>query len=87
MESISILRGLSATTLYGSLGRNGVILVTTKTGSQDKNARKFEASVSQSLFVTEAILPEFQNKWGNGYDGDYGGSLATGEVFSMGNPL
>ena len=33
IESISVLRGLSATTLYGSQGRNGVILVTTKTGS------------------------------------------------------
>ena len=29
IESISILKGLSATTLYGSAGRNGVILVTT----------------------------------------------------------
>ncbi|MBK7651554.1 MAG: carboxypeptidase-like regulatory domain-containing protein [Flammeovirgaceae bacterium] len=36
VESINILRGLSATTLYGSLGRNGVILVTTKTGSHNK---------------------------------------------------
>lgn len=87
VESISILRGLSATTLYGSLGRNGVILVTTKTGSQDKNARKFEASVSQSLFVTEAVLPEFQNKWGNGYDGDYGEFFSNwGSVFNGQSP-
>ncbi|MBX2941451.1 MAG: SusC/RagA family TonB-linked outer membrane protein [Cyclobacteriaceae bacterium] len=88
VESINILRGLSATTLYGSLGRNGVILVTTKTGSQDKNARKFEASVSQSLFVTEAVLPEFQNKWGNGYDGDYGEFLSNwGNVFNGQSPV
>ncbi|MBX2912419.1 MAG: SusC/RagA family TonB-linked outer membrane protein [Cyclobacteriaceae bacterium] len=88
VESISILRGLSATTLYGSLGRNGVILVTTKTGSQDKNVRKFEASVSQSLFVTEAILPEFQNKWGNGYDGDYGEFFSNwGSVFNGQSPV
>lgn len=87
VESMSILRGLSATTLYGSLGRNGVILVTTKTGSNNKNARKFEASVSQSLFVTEAILPEFQNKWGNGYDGDYGEFFSNwGNVFNGESP-
>ena len=30
VESIDVLKGLSATTLYGELGRNGVILVTTK---------------------------------------------------------
>lgn len=88
VESINILRGLSATTLYGSLGRNGVILVTTKTGSQDKNARKFEASVSQSLFITEAVVPELQNKWGNGYDGDYGEFFSNwGNVFDGTSPI
>ncbi|MEQ8304640.1 MAG: SusC/RagA family TonB-linked outer membrane protein [Cyclobacteriaceae bacterium] len=72
IETINILRGLSATTLYGSQGRNGVILVTTKTGASGKQSRGFEASVSQSLFAVEAIVPELQNKWGNGFDGDYG---------------
>ncbi len=88
VESINILRGLSATTLYGSLGRNGVILVTTKTGSHNKNARKFEASLSQSLFITEAIVPELQNKWGNGYDGDYGEFFSNwGNVFDGTSPV
>ena len=30
VENISILKGLSATTIYGAEGRNGVILITTK---------------------------------------------------------
>ncbi len=83
IQSISILRGLSATTLYGSQGRNGVILVTTKTGAGAR--KRFTASVSQSYFLTEAFVPEYQNKWGNGFDGDYGeffsnwGSVFTGE--------
>lgn len=71
IESISVLRGLSATTLYGSQGRNGVILITTKTGSGNKQ-KKFSASISQSFNQIEAFIPEFQNKWGNGFDGDYG---------------
>ena len=33
IESVSVLKGLAATTLYGSLGRNGVVLITTKAGS------------------------------------------------------
>ncbi len=33
IESIDILKGLAATTLYGTEGRNGVILITTKTNS------------------------------------------------------
>lgn len=85
IESISVLRGLSATTLYGSQGRNGVILVTTKTGSTKGQQNKFEGSVSQSYFVVDAIIPEYQNKWANGYDGAYGeffsnwGSLIDGK--------
>jgi len=88
VESISVLRGLSATTLYGSLGRNGVILVTTKTGSVNKNAKKFEGSVSQSLFTIEAVVPEVQNKWGNGFDGDYGEFFSNwGSVFDGKSPV
>lgn len=34
IESIKVLRGLSATVLYGQDGRNGVVLITTKSGSQ-----------------------------------------------------
>lgn len=82
IQSISVLRGLSATTLYGSQGRNGVILVTTKTGAGAR--KRFTASVSQTYHLVEAFVPEYQNKWGNGFDGDYGeffsnwGSLLDG---------
>jgi TonB-linked SusC/RagA family outer membrane protein len=81
IESISVLRGLSATTLYGSQGRNGVILVTTKTGSTKGQQNKVEGSVTQSYFAVEAVLPEFQNKWANGFDGAYG------EFYSNWGPL
>ncbi|MEO7990871.1 MAG: SusC/RagA family TonB-linked outer membrane protein [Chryseolinea sp.] len=92
IESISVLRGLSATTLYGSQGRNGVIIVTTKTGSTKGQQNKFEGSVSQSYFTVEAILPEYQNKWANGYDGAYGkffsnwGSLFDGQPKTNAHP-
>ena len=87
VETINVLRGLSATTLYGSQGRNGVILVTTKAGSNNKNAPKFQASVSTSQFIIEAVLPEFQNKWGNGFDGDYGEFFSNwGSVFNGQSP-
>ncbi len=72
IESISVLRGLQATTTYGSQGRNGVILVTTKTGSSKGQQNKFEGSVTQSYFAVQAIVPEYQNKWANGFDGAYG---------------
>lgn len=37
IESISVLKGASATALYGSRGANGVILITTKKGAEKKS--------------------------------------------------
>lgn len=72
IESISILKGLSATTLYGSAGRNGVILVTTKSGNTKDLNKKMEISVSQSLYMTNiASLPDYQDNYGNGFDNAY----------------
>jgi TonB-linked SusC/RagA family outer membrane protein len=69
IESISILKGLSATTLYGSSGRNGVVLVTTKSGNTKDINKKMDVSFSQSLYMTEiSALPEYQNTYGNGFD-------------------
>lgn len=68
IESISILKGLSATTLYGSAGRNGVILVTTKSGNTKDLRKKMEVSVATSYFANEvANLPDYQNNFGNGF--------------------
>jgi len=92
IESVSVLRGLSATTTYGSQGRNGVILVTTKTGAKGKGKGRFTGSIGQSYFVSEAVLPEYQNKWANGFDGAYGeffsnwGSLFDGKPTGVRHP-
>ncbi len=68
IESVNILKGLSAVTLYGEAGRNGVILVTTKNGSTQTSRKKNEISVSQSVFETKAILPEYNTSYGGGFD-------------------
>lgn len=73
IESIEILKGLSAATLYGTQGRNGVILITTKAGAAEVGPKKTEVSVSQSLFRNElASLPDYQNSFGNGFDQSFG---------------
>ncbi len=66
IESISILRGLSASVLYGEQGRNGVILITTKNGSTRRINKKTEISLAQSVFANKVILPDFQNEYGGG---------------------
>ena len=73
IESVSVLKGLAATNSYGSEGRNGVILITTKSGSSKKVQSKNEVSISSSLFFNEiASLPDYQNKYGNGFDQAFG---------------
>ncbi len=69
IESVDVLKGLSATTMYGELGRNGVILVTTKNGATQKARKKTEITVSQSLFNNSvANLPEYNESYGGGFD-------------------
>jgi TonB-linked SusC/RagA family outer membrane protein len=72
IESISILKGLSATTLYGSAGRSGVILVTTKSGNTKGINKKMEVTFAQSLYFTNiGSLPDYQNNYGNGFDNNF----------------
>ncbi len=75
IESVNVLKGLAAATLYGTAGRNGVIVITTKSGGggANKSAKKTEITVSQSFFVNEiASLPDYQDKYGNGFDQSFG---------------
>ena len=69
IAEVSVLKGLSATVLYGENGRNGVILITTKNGrgGADLN-KKLEVTVDQSFFANQiASLPDDQDAYGNGW--------------------
>jgi TonB-linked SusC/RagA family outer membrane protein len=73
VESISVLKGAAATSLYGSRAANGVILITTKTGkSSPKSSVTYSVNVAQQQVNR---LPDFQNIYGQG----------TGGVFGSGN--
>ena len=73
IESINVLKGLAAATLYGTAGRNGVILITTKNGSSAGGKKKNEVTVTSSVFFNEiASLPDYQDSYGNGFDQSFG---------------
>ena len=73
IASIEVLKGLSAATLYGTQGRNGVILVTTKAAAATAGPKKTEITLNQSYFTNElASLPEYQQQYGNGFDQSFG---------------
>src|SRR6056300_798907 len=75
IESVNVLKGLAAATLYGSQGRNGVILITTKSGTTASglNAQKNEVTVNTSYFSNElAMKPDYQMEYGNGFNQNFG---------------
>ena len=89
IEEVSILKGLSATVLYGEAGRNGVILITTKNGSGGANAnKKLEITVNQQVSQTEiANLPDYQDTYGNGFNAGFGWFFSNwGAAFADLNP-
>lgn len=88
IESVNVLKGLAASTLYGMQGRNGVILITTKSGSTKKGAKKTEVTVSSSIFMNEiASLPDYQNQYGIGFDQAFGWFFSNwGPSFTKGGP-
>lgn len=77
IESISVLSGPSAAALYGSSAANGVVMITTKKGTQDKLSVSY---TNNTTFSRAYIMPSFQNTYGPTEEGSYqswGEKLAT----------
>ncbi|PKD19484.1 SusC/RagA family TonB-linked outer membrane protein [Salegentibacter salinarum] len=82
--SINVLKGTTASALYGSRGRNGAILISTKNATENG----LSVGVSQNVMVTAgyAIFPETQHEYGNGSNGQYefwdgaDGGIADGDM-------
>ena len=69
VESINVLKGTSAASIYGPDARNGVIVVTTRTGSKEG---KPDIVVSNSTqFNSVSFFPKFQTSFGSGGYGEY----------------
>lgn len=69
IESINVLKGTAAAALYGSRGKDGAILITTKL-AKDKG---LNISVGLSSMVTAGftVFPETQTEFGSGSNGQY----------------
>ena len=77
IESISVLKGASASALYGSAAANGVILITTKKGKAGQTTITLN---SNTTFDKAVLLPKLQNEYGRG-DAD---TANTGSLNSYG---
>jgi TonB-linked SusC/RagA family outer membrane protein len=84
IESISVLKGASAAALYGSRAANGVVIITTKKGADSHGKMNVEFNTSVA-FERVLVLPELQNSFGQGQQGDNYGFLndqeSWGDVF------
>ena len=82
IESMSVLKGAAATSLYGSRAANGVILITTKKGKK-KTAETKAIGVTINSSVTTGIVdkktfPKYQQEYGAGYGTYYYGDPPYG---------
>ncbi|AKD02299.1 SusC/RagA family TonB-linked outer membrane protein [Pontibacter korlensis] len=66
IETLTVLKGASATALYGSDAASGVIVITTKKGSQ-REGLGVDVNYTYSL-ENVAFTPKYQNTYGPGYD-------------------
>ena len=86
IESMNVLKGAAAAALYGSRAANGVVLITTKTGSKTKkNVTKGTEITLNASYTIEQIanLPDYQNSFGGGNNFIAGGANGSwGAAFS-----
>jgi len=88
IETMTVLKGASATALYGSRAANGAIVIKTKTGARNKG---LGISINSTIAFENALrLPEYQNVYGQGLNGEFnfidgnGGGLRDGVDESWG---
>ncbi|WP_316734614.1 SusC/RagA family TonB-linked outer membrane protein [Pedobacter aquatilis] len=69
VESVTVLKGANASALYGSIGQNGAIMITTKRGK----GKDLSIDVNSSTQIQPSFIriPEVQTEYGAGFKGKY----------------
>ena len=70
IESITVLKGASATALYGSQAANGAIMITTKKGKTNTGLGITLSSTTSVGSIDKTTFPTYQKKYGQGYVGE-----------------
>jgi len=85
IESFSVLKGPTASALYGNRAINGAIIINTKKGTKDKRGFAVELNSSVMLESGFNAIPKVQDEYGPGDHGQYafvdgrGGGLNDGD--------
>lgn len=83
IESMCVLKGPAAAVLYGQMGQNGVIQITTK---KAKEAVKISVNSSTGFDTGMIANPSYQKKYGTGYQGQYRVGNSTDEFWGAWGP-
>ncbi|MXV52895.1 SusC/RagA family TonB-linked outer membrane protein [Pedobacter sp. HMF7647] len=82
VESVSVLKGASATALYGNRAQYGVVVITSKKGAMSgPPAVEFNLGAT---FENISLMPKYQNEYAGGFKSAY---TSTAQAASSGNPL
>ena len=71
IETISVLKGATASALYGYRGANGALLVTTKNGSTNKSGISLDISSNTMFTAGFLAIPKKQSVYGRGSNNTY----------------
>ncbi|MEO6916631.1 MAG: SusC/RagA family TonB-linked outer membrane protein, partial [Chitinophagaceae bacterium] len=90
IESVNILKGAAAASLYGSRAANGVLLIVTKSGSPKKGAKSLNVSYRGGYSIEKiSDIPQFQNSYGAGANfrtgssnGSWGAKFGKGVIYN-----
>ena len=90
IEDISVLKGAAASALYGSRASNGVLMITTKSGSPSRGKKSLNVTYRGGYSIEKvANIPEFQNSYGAGANfrtqssnGSWGAKFGQGVIYN-----
>ncbi|PZR28197.1 MAG: SusC/RagA family TonB-linked outer membrane protein [Citrobacter freundii] len=90
IADMTVLKGAAAAALYGSRASNGVVMITTKSGSPSKGAKSLNVTYRGGYAIEKiANLPDFQNTYGAGANfrtqssnGSWGAKFGQGVIYN-----
>jgi len=83
IQSIDVLKGATASALYGYRGANGAIMITTKRGGNGKGM-SVAVNTSTMFNLGFVVKPEVQSSYSSGYNGKYGDDYIWGDKLDIG---
>lgn len=84
IESMDILKGSTASALYGSRAAGGVLLITTKKGALD-NGLSIDLNSNTMFQMGYLAIPKVQSSYGRGQNGEIDNDYVWGPKLDVGN--